>query len=111
MVSPGRGIDDKLVPVQNVSPAQELERSSILDTVSHDLVLDFIGGTETFSSRTEVRFRCKRAGAAAFADLQAVSVRRAVQPQPSKLVLSVRFPSPAPPVTAEDQPLEDRSEW
>lgn len=62
----------------NVSSAQELERSSILDIVSYDLVLDLTGGTDTFSSRTEVRFRGKRPGAAAFADLQAVSVRRAV---------------------------------
>ena len=73
----GLAVLDKLVPVQNVPPAQELERSSILDIVSYDLALDLTGGTDTFSSRTEVRFRCRRTGAAAFAVLQAVTVRRA----------------------------------
>lgn len=71
-------VHDKLVPVQSVTPAQELERSSILDIVSYDLVLDLAGGTDTFSSRAEVRFRCRRTGAAAFADLRAVTVGRAV---------------------------------
>ena len=71
-------VHDKLVPVQSVTPAQELERCSILDIVSYDLVLDLAGGTDTFSSRAEVRFRCRRTGSAAFADLRAVTVGRAV---------------------------------
>jgi len=64
--------------VPDVPPAQELERSSLLEVVSYELVLDLTGGADTFSSRAEVRFRCRRAGAAAFADLQAAGVRRAV---------------------------------
>lgn len=62
----------------NGPTAQEHERSSILDIVSYDLVVDLTGGAATFSSRTEIRFRCKRPGSTSFADLQAARVRRAV---------------------------------
>jgi aminopeptidase N len=62
----------------NGPTAQEQERSSILDIVSYDLVVELTGGSATFSSRTEIRFRCKRPGSTSFADLQAARVRRAV---------------------------------
>jgi aminopeptidase N len=52
-------------------------RTSILDIVSYDLAVDLTHGAERFWSRTEVRFRCRSAGASTYADLQAVSVRRA----------------------------------
>jgi aminopeptidase N len=55
----------------------DLERSSILDVVSYHVDLDLTQGPETFRSRTEVRFRCRKAGAATFADLHAVRVGRA----------------------------------
>jgi aminopeptidase N len=64
--------------VQKTPPGRELERSSILEIVSYDLVVDLTGGEDTFSSRAEIRFRCQRAGATAFADLHAVTVRWAV---------------------------------
>ena len=55
----------------------DLERSSILDVVSYDVDLNLTHGPETFRSRTEVRFRCRKAGVASFADLHAVRVGRA----------------------------------
>ncbi|HEY6313909.1 MAG TPA: M1 family aminopeptidase [Streptosporangiaceae bacterium] len=81
----------------NEPTAQEHERSSILDIVSYDLVVDLTGDAATFSSRTEIRFRCKRPGSTSFADLQAARVRQAVlnganveigrTPHPSRLEL------------------------
>jgi aminopeptidase N len=62
----------------NRATAREHERSSTLDIVSYDLVVELTGGAATFSSRTEIRFRCKRPGSTSFADLQAARVRRAV---------------------------------
>ena len=59
-------------------PGRELDRSSLLEIVSYDLAVDLTGGAETFSSRAEIRFRCCQPGRAAFADLQAAGVRRAV---------------------------------
>ena len=59
-------------------PAQDLGRSSILEVLSYELDLDLTSGSDMFSSRTEIRFRRKRAGAATFADLQAVRIRWAV---------------------------------
>lgn len=63
--------------MQNEPTAQEHERSSILDIVSYDLAVDLTGGAATFSSRTEIRFRCTQAGSTSFADLQAAQVQRA----------------------------------
>lgn len=62
--------------MQNGPADREHERSSVLDVVSYDLVVDLTGGASTFSSRAEIRFRCKQAGSASFADLQAVKIRR-----------------------------------
>jgi len=53
-------------------------RSSIIDVASYDLLLDLTVGKETFWSRTELRFCCRREGARAFADLRPVEVRRVV---------------------------------
>ena len=53
-------------------------RSSIIDVVSYDLLLDLTVGTETFWSRTELRFCCRREGARVFADLRPVDVRRVI---------------------------------
>ena len=41
----------------DVPPGRELDRGPILDIVSYDLAVDLTGGTATFSSRAEVRFR------------------------------------------------------
>jgi aminopeptidase N len=54
-----------------------LDRSSIVDIVAYDLLVDLTGGARTFTSRSEIRFRCERAGSAAYADLQAAGIRRA----------------------------------
>jgi hypothetical protein len=43
---------------------------------SYDLVLDLTIGPDIFSSRAEVRFRCRREGGTACADVRAVSIRR-----------------------------------
>lgn len=59
------------------STEYNLGRSSILDIVSYDLALDLTHGTEKFWSRSEVRFRCRQARAATFADVHAVSILRA----------------------------------
>ena len=48
-----------------------------MDVVAYDLLVDLTGDAGVFASRAEIRFRCQRAGSSAFADLQAVSVRRA----------------------------------
>jgi hypothetical protein len=45
-------------------------RSSIIDVVSYDLLLDLTVGAKTFWSRTELSFCCRREGARAFADLR-----------------------------------------
>jgi aminopeptidase N len=62
----------------NGPTAQERECSSVLRVVSYDLVVELTGGAARFSSRTEIRFCCKRPGSTSFADLQAARVRRAV---------------------------------
>jgi aminopeptidase N len=62
--------------VLSVPPANGHGRSSALDVLSYEVVLDLTQGTDTFWSRTRVHFRCQRDGAAAFADLHAVSIRQ-----------------------------------
>lgn len=52
-------------------------RDSVLRVLSYDLELDFTGGSGTFLSRAEVRFRAARAGISSFADLEAAGVRHA----------------------------------
>jgi aminopeptidase N len=59
-------------------PGRELDRSALLEIVSYDLAVDLARRAETFFSRAEIRFRCCQPGSAAFADLQALGVRRAV---------------------------------
>jgi aminopeptidase N len=67
-----------LILVLNLASAHGEERSSVLSVVSYDLELDVTGGSGTFFSRTEVRFRASRAGTLSFADLEAAAVRRAM---------------------------------
>lgn len=59
-------------------PGQEVDRSSLLEVESYDLAVDLTCGTETFSTRTEVRFRSRQPGSATFADVEAAGVQRAV---------------------------------
>jgi aminopeptidase N len=63
--------------VGNLQLNGELDRSSIVDIVAYDLLVDLTCGTRTFTSRSEIRFRCQQAGSAAYADLQAAGIRRA----------------------------------
>jgi aminopeptidase N len=58
-------------------PGREPDRSWLLEIASYDLAVD-LTGADTFSSRAQVRFRCRQPGSAAFADLRAAAVRRAV---------------------------------
>jgi aminopeptidase N len=53
-------------------------RRALLDVAAYDVGLDITASTESFSSRTEIRFRCMQPGAASFADLRATAVRRVV---------------------------------
>jgi aminopeptidase N len=62
--------------VSSLPPNGELERSSIMDIVSYDLLVDLTGDARTFASRAEIRFRGDQESAA-YADLQAASIRRA----------------------------------
>ena len=53
-------------------------RGSLLEVLSYHLFVDLTAGADTFSSRTELRFRCRDEGAGAFADLEAIGLRGAV---------------------------------
>src|ERR1035438_2606056 len=66
-----------MLMLDSTSP-HAVTRSSVLTVVSYDLELDFNGGPDTFSSRTEMRFRANRPGLSSFADLKAAGIRRAV---------------------------------
>jgi len=57
---------------------EEHARSSMVDVVSYDVFVDLTGEGDTFCSRTELGFRCRRDGASVFADLQAAGVRRMI---------------------------------
>lgn len=57
-------------------PGQEQLRSSSLDVVSYDLLVDLTAAGDTFWSRTELRFKCRDDGAGVCADLHPVQVRR-----------------------------------
>jgi len=54
----------------------EHARGSTVDVVSYDVFVDLTGEGDTFWSRTELDFRCRREGASVFADLRAAGVRR-----------------------------------
>ena len=60
----------------SVRPANGHGRSSALDVMSYEVVLDLTQGTDTFWSRTRMHFRCQPDGAVAVADLHPVSIRR-----------------------------------
>lgn len=64
----------RLVP--RVALGEARKRSSALDIASYDVALDLGQGTDTFWSRSQVRFRRKRDDVVAFADLQAVSIQQ-----------------------------------
>jgi aminopeptidase N len=49
----------------------------MLRVTAYDVTLDLTRGAERFWSRTQVRFHCRQAGAATFADLDAASIHRA----------------------------------
>jgi aminopeptidase N len=56
----------------------EQERSSSIDVISYELLLDLTVGAQTFWSRTELSFRCRLDGARTFVDLQPTEIRRVV---------------------------------
>ena len=51
-------------------------RSSSIDVISYELLLDLTVGAQTFWSRTELSFRCRLDGARTFVDLQPTEIRR-----------------------------------
>jgi aminopeptidase N len=53
-------------------------RSTLLAVRSYDVDLDVAADTDSFSSRTEIRFRCHQPGAASVADLDASAIRQVV---------------------------------
>ena len=59
------------------SATDDLGRRTILQVTSYDVTLDLTCGPKRFWSRTEVGVNCRRAGAAPFGGLHAVSIRRA----------------------------------
>lgn len=63
----------------NAMPSAEDDpgRSSSLDIMSYDVAVDLTYGTEIFRSHTDVRFRCRSAGIATLADVDAASIQRA----------------------------------
>ncbi len=61
----------------NLPPGQGPERSPIVAVAAYNLLVDGAADESTFVSRAEIRFCCQRDGTSAFADLQAVKVRRA----------------------------------
>jgi aminopeptidase N len=62
-------------------------RSTLLAVRSYDVDLDVAADNDSFSSRTEIRFRCHQPGAASVADLDASAIRQVVlngaEPDPS----------------------------
>src|SRR5258708_9165905 len=59
-----------------VGYGEELARSPAVPVVAWDVLVGRTGEGDTFCSRTELRFRCRRAGVRGFADLQADGGRR-----------------------------------
>jgi len=64
--------------VAGVAFDEERARSAAVDVVSYDVFVDLTSEGDTFCSRTELGFRCRRDGASVFADLQAAGVRRLI---------------------------------
>jgi aminopeptidase N len=62
--------------VPRVALGETQRRNSALDIGSYDVALDLAQGPDTFWSRSQVRFLCKRDDVVAFADLQAVSIQQ-----------------------------------
>jgi aminopeptidase N len=58
--------------------ADTARRRTLVDVLSYNVDLDVAGDTDSFSSRTEIRFRCHQPGAASVADLDAAAIRRVV---------------------------------
>lgn len=67
--------------VRNLTQAEAIERSRLLDVTGYDINLDLSSAVQaeghTFRSRTEVRFRCSEPGASTFIEVAANSVRSA----------------------------------
>ena len=66
-----------------LTQAEAADRADLLQVESYQVFLDLTGGgdtpksSDTAQSRTEIRFSCRKPGAATFADLDAVSVYEA----------------------------------
>jgi aminopeptidase N len=78
-----------------ITEAEAAARSRLLTVESYSVFLDLTDGGDTARSRTEVKFRCRQAGAATFADLDAVAVHEIVlngEPIDPRSIASRRLP-------------------
>ncbi|HKS98155.1 MAG TPA: aminopeptidase N [Rugosimonospora sp.] len=74
--------DDEVAGVRNLTHAEAIERSRLLDVTGYDITLDLTDGTggpgeRTFRSMTQVTFACREPGAQTFIELAAERVRAA----------------------------------
>ena len=72
----------------NLTRADAAARSEVLDVESYDVDIDLTDGgggpgSETFRSRTVVRFSCARPGAETFIDLRSARIRSATGTSPT----------------------------
>jgi aminopeptidase N len=60
--------------VRNLTHAEAIERSRLLDVTSYEIRLDLTGDGDTFRSVTEVRFGCAEPGASSFIEVAAAQL-------------------------------------
>ncbi|WP_298747376.1 aminopeptidase N [uncultured Serinicoccus sp.] len=66
------------MPGTNLTRDEAAARSALIRTESYDVVLDLTRGSETFSTRSTVRFTCSRPGESTWIDFVGPSVERVV---------------------------------
>ena len=66
-----------IVGMRRLTAAEAADRAELLTVTSYDVDLDLTRGEEIFGSRSTVRFRSARPGAATFAELRASTVHEA----------------------------------
>ncbi|MGL5910512.1 MAG: aminopeptidase N, partial [Phycicoccus sp.] len=66
------------MPGTNLTREEAATRAALVDVVSHDVELDLTTSSETFRTRSTVRFTCGRPGAETFLDFVGESVEEVV---------------------------------
>ncbi|MGL5931047.1 MAG: aminopeptidase N [Dermatophilaceae bacterium] len=64
------------MPGTNLTREEAATRAALVDVVSHDIDLDVTTGSETFSTRSTIRFTCSEPGAETFVDFVGASVEQ-----------------------------------